>query len=99
MPDLFIFSALSGVFIGLLYALLFKKQTGHLLESFLKGQQKMTKARAITQHVFFLFGRFFLLIGLVVGLKYSGLIDLQICCIFVVIGFLMSLVVHTKRML
>lgn len=99
MPDLFIFSALSGVVIGLLYALLFRKQTGHLLESFLKGEQKMTKAKAITQHVLFLFGRFFILICLVLGLKYSGFVDLQICCIFVVIGFLISLIVHTKRML
>ena len=99
MPIPFIFSALSGIAIGFLYALLFKKQTWHLLESFLNGQQKMGKAKAITQHILFLFSRFFVIVGLVVALKFTGLIDLQICCIFVVCGFLVSLFVHTKRML
>lgn len=98
MPTSLILSAVSGVAIGLLYALLFKKQTKSIFEG-LVGQQTPGKAKAIARHLMFLATRFIIIIGLIFGLKLTGFIDLQVCCIFVVCGFLISLLMHTKRML
>ena len=99
MPTSLVASALGGITIGLLYAYLLKRQTKSLFEG-LSGQpgggNKMT---AILKHLFFLMSRFIIIIGLILALKFTGYVDLQMCCIFVVCGFLMSLFIYTKRML
>jgi hypothetical protein len=99
MPTSIIASALGGISIGLLYAYLFKKQTKSLFEGLMTKPTGGSKIRTILNHILFLMSRFVVIIGLVVALKFTGLVDLQMCCIFVVCGFLISLFIHTKRML
>ncbi len=98
MPSQLIISAICGIAIGFLYALLFKKQTKSLIKGFSMGQNP-GKLSAIGQHIFFLVMRFLIIIGIIFALHSTGRIDLQTCSIFIVAGFLLSLFVHTKRML
>ncbi|MBM3886967.1 hypothetical protein FJ364_03455 [Candidatus Dependentiae bacterium] len=95
----FAISAIGGIGIGLLYSYLFKKQTKSLLEGLLGQSTNNNKTMAILRHLFFLISRFLVIIGLIFALYSTGHVDLQVCCIFVVCGFLLSLFMQTKRML
>jgi hypothetical protein len=98
MPSSLIASALGGTTVGLLYFCLFKKQV-HAMFMGLSSDSKVSRAKMILRHVFFLAGRF-LIIGGIIGFFYvTKLVDLSICCIFVVTSFLVSMFFHTKGLL
>ena len=99
MPTLLAISVLAGLSVGLLYAHLFKKQTKFLLAGIMKHSANESKTKIIGKHIFFLMSRFLVIIAIVFGLKYSGLVDLQVCGISLICGFLISLFIQTKRML
>lgn len=98
MPTRLILSALCGVAIGFLYAFLFKRQTKYLFKG-LYSEQTPGKISAISQHLLFLIMRFLIIIGIIFVLHTTQLVDLHTCSIAIVGGFLLSLFVHTKRML
>lgn len=98
MPTSLIASAGGGIATGLLYAYLFKKQTKSLFEG-LSSREQLGKSKAIFRHIFFLVSRFLVIAGFITGLHFTGYVDLQICCIFMIAGFLISLFLNTKRML
>jgi Na+/H+ antiporter NhaC len=98
MPISLVASAVGGITTGILYAFLFKRQTKSLFDG-LSNNQQLGKSKAIFRHIFFLASRFLIVAGFITGLHYTGYVDLQVCCIFMVCGFLISLFLHTKRML
>lgn len=92
-------SCLSGLLVGVIYAIVFKMQTKSLIEGFINFDHNANKVKMIAKHLVALVGRFFVAGVLIFALNLTGIIDLQVCCIFVVVGFLVSSLIHTKRML
>lgn len=96
MQTPYFLSVISGLLIGVVYAILFKRQTKSLMKGFVDNGT-VNPAKAIAKHFLLLANRFLVLGGILFILKSFDLVNIHLWGIFVVCGFLAGIFWQIKR--